>query len=503
MTIDLAARPTPDSIQVDIVSDSTQKGLATGSVSDSTQGGLATGSVSDSTQGGLVSDSTQEGLVSDSTQEGLATGPTQKGLVSDSTQEGLAVLMMVKNEEDSIAVSIASLPPAGIHTLIVYDTGSTDGTLQCIRDLCTAHHLQLYLKQASEPFYDFATSRNESLDFADTVEGVQYVIMMDAGDELRCRSAASMGKFCAWLHSRVPSMGIVTLSWLEENSARVKAKGMDKDKDTNLDKDTDPDPGLGELTEHYDVRFVRTGRGHRYETDCPVHETFAGSTDAGAVFPVQHWYLYQNRLLWGKSTSRRFQRDLELLQAAPPTARNLFYLGQTRIAMNQYAEGYTDNLRALVAAEKDRQGNHTANIRTLYERIAVCALECQTPPPTFLPYLYRAIEYPRTPSIEAALNLMRYALNSQQPELVEPYLVRIAAMEKIPGECVNHSNYDYTRWWLLYKMCMMLALQARHKQEKGGGCDTSLWMDLGRRACQRVLEVRPTEEDRHNYTFFL
>ena len=408
--------------------------------------------------------------------------------------------MMVKNEEDSIAVSIASLPPAGIHTLIVYDTGSTDGTLQCIRDLCTTHHLQLYLKQASEPFHDFATSRNESLDFADTVAGVQYVIMMDAGDELRCRSAASMGKFCAWLHSRVPSMGIVTLSWLEENSARVKGTGTDTGK--GLDKDTNLED-QGELTEHYDVRFVRTGRGHRYETDCPVHETFAGSTDAGAMFPVQHWYLYQNRLLWGKSTSRRFQRDLELLQAAPPTARNLFYLGQTRIAMNQYAEGYTDNLRALVAAERDRQGNHTANIRTLYERIAVCALECQTPPPTFLPYLYRAIEYPRTPSIEAALNLMRYALNSQQPELVEPYLVRIAAMEKIPGECVNHANYDYTRWWLLYKMCMMLALQARHKQEKGGGCDTSLWMDLGRRACQRVLEVRPTEEDRHNYTFFL
>jgi hypothetical protein len=405
----------------------------------------------------------------------------------------IAVLMMVKNEEDSIVPSITSLPPAGVHTLIVYDTGSTDRTLAIIRDLCTTHHIQLYLKQASTPFHDFATSRNESLDFADTVEGVQYVIMMDAGDELRCRT--SMDEFLTTLHGTRDNtlhlhLGIVTLSWLEENSAKGKDPGL-------IPGSTDQ----GETTEHYDIRFVRTRHGRRYDTECPVHETFVGSTDAGVTFQIQHWYLYQNRLQWGKSTCRRFQRDLELLHAAPPTARNLFYLGQTYIATGQYSDGYIYNLRALVAAEKDR-ANHFANIRTLYERIAVCALECQTPPPTFLPYLYRAIEYPNIPSIEAALNLMRYALNTQQPELVESYLVRIAAMEKIPGECVNHANYDYTRWWLLYKMCMMLVLRARY-QEKGGGGDTNLWMDLGRRACQRVLEVRPTDEDRHNYTFFL
>jgi hypothetical protein len=466
------------------------------------------------------------------------------------TQE-LAVLMMVKNEEDSIAVSIASLPPADIHTLIVYDTGSTDSTLDRIRDLCTTHHIQLYLKQASEPFHDFATSRNESLDFADTVADVHSVIMMDAGDELRCRSiptlrsgiihkgipvcdrptlGLSMREFREFLHAEHSEaytslsrrqassplgsnsrMGIVTLSWLEENSAN---KGTAK--------------GTGELTEHYDIRFVKTRCGHRYIMDSPVHETFAGSDEAlrtETTFPVQHWYLYQNRLLWGKSTSRRFQRDLELLHAAPPTARNLFYLGQTYIATNQYADGYIYNLRALVAAEKDRK-QHVANIRTLYERIAVCALECQTPPPTFLPYLCRAIEYPHTPSIEAALNLMRYALNAQQPQLVEPYLTKIAAMEKIPGECVNHANYDFTRWWLLYKICMMLVLQARNQGStremiptlrsgiihkdlpvflRSGSLTLSLtlWMDLGRSACRRVLEVQPTDEDRHNYTFFL
>jgi glycosyltransferase involved in cell wall biosynthesis len=410
--------------------------------------------------------------------------------------------MMVKNEEDSIVPSITSLPPAGVHTLIVYDTGSTDRTLAIIRDLCTTHHIQLYLKQASEPFHDFATSRNESLDFADTVDGVQYVIMMDAGDELRCRSASGMHDFHVMLQDNVPlrdntmrshtgtlgprlELGIVTLSWLEENSAKEKDHGQI--------------PGPGELTEHYDIRFVRTRCGHRYQSECPVHETFARSNDTETTFQIQHWYLYQNRLQWGKSTCRRFQRDLELLHAAPPTARNLFYLGQTYIATSQYVDGYIYNLRALVAAEKDRK-NHIANIRTLYERIAVCALECQTPPPTFLPYLYRAIEYPHTPSIEAALNLMRYALNSQQPELAEPYLTRIAAMEKIPGECVNHANYDYTRWWLLYKMCMMLVLRARYQ---GSDCDLGLWMDLGRRACKRVLEVRPTEEDRQNYMLFL
>ena len=396
-------------------------------------------------------------LASDSTY-GLASG-SSIGPVIEPGSGPLAVLMMVKNEEDSMAVSIASLPQAGVHILIVYDTGSTDGTLAAIRALCAAHHIQLYLKQASEPFHDFATSRNESLDFADTVEGVQYVIMMDAGDELRCRSESSMREFRASMHtnaSRSTELGIVTLSWLEENSTNEKDPGQRPGL-----KGTE---ALGELTEHYDIRFVHTRHGRRYETECPVHETFAGST--GTTFQIQHWYLYQNRLQWGKSTCRRFQRDLELLHAAPPTARNLFYLGQTYIATGQYADGYIYNLRALVAAEKD-PANHFANIRTLYERIAVCALECQTPPPTFLPYLYRAIEYPHTPSIEAALNLMRYALNSQQPELVEPYLTRIAAMEKIQGECVNHANYDYTRWWLLYKMCMMLVLRARY-QEKGG-----------------------------------
>jgi hypothetical protein len=407
----------------------------------------------------------------------------------------VAALMMMKNEEASIGATLRSLRTSGsgVQTVILYDTGSTDRTLALARTVCAELDITLHVREADHPFRDFATGRNEALAFAATIPGADFLLMMDAGDELQRAAGKGTGnKEEAWQWD-IPDQetalhGLVVLAWFED----------------------------GGMTEHFDVRFLRNYRGCHYDRDCPVHETMANLC-LGNEFMVQSWRLFQDRERYGGSTSRRHQRDIELLSQAPPTPRNLFYLGQSYLATQNYAECYRCNLaalrafqdeeRSLAAAAGGDRRRHQIDVCSIYERLATSALHLDdTRPDAFLPYLRLAIEYPGRPSMDAALNLLRYTINRECPELAEPYLSTVANMQKIPGQSVIHDNYDHTRWSLLYRVCMALLLRAGHHPPLHAdrlSPDARRWFELGRHACQTVNQVRPTPEDQHNWQFFV
>ena len=91
----------------------------------------------------------------------------------------LGIVIMVKNEEDTIIPTLTPFVDAGIKNIFVYDTGSTDRTVK---------NAERYIKQTKckgivvkDIFVDFATSRNKALDQAsEYFKDITFMLMIDA-----------------------------------------------------------------------------------------------------------------------------------------------------------------------------------------------------------------------------------------------------------------------------------------------------------------------------------
>ena len=77
----------------------------------------------------------------------------------------LAIALMVKNEAVSIQATLASLFDGGITHFFVLDTGSSDNTMQLTEMFFQQHNVSGFIQQ--EPFIDFSTSRNRTLELAE------------------------------------------------------------------------------------------------------------------------------------------------------------------------------------------------------------------------------------------------------------------------------------------------------------------------------------------------
>ena len=93
----------------------------------------------------------------------------------------ISILMMLKNETKRLHVSLNSIKDFA-DSLVVYDTGSTDDTIEICEKFCKENNIIFRLKQGE--FENFSTSRNISLDFADSFEDIDYILLMDCNDEL-------------------------------------------------------------------------------------------------------------------------------------------------------------------------------------------------------------------------------------------------------------------------------------------------------------------------------
>ena len=158
----------------------------------------------------------------------------------------VGVLMMIKNEENSISVSINSVKDYIKH-VIIFDTGSTDRTIEIVKETCAANNQELHLKVGV--FKSFPESRNDAIEFAESVK-VKFLILMDAGDEFK--SEKSKNKFLKVISS-IPqniNYGLVKQRWYENNKGSL------------------------ETNDHNDLRFIRNNSNCRYDKSSPVHEAF-------------------------------------------------------------------------------------------------------------------------------------------------------------------------------------------------------------------------------------
>lgn len=132
----------------------------------------------------------------------------------------IAIALMVKNEATSINSTLASLSQAGIRDFLILDTGSTDNTIALAETFFREHQLNGCIKQ--EPFIDFSTSRNRTLELAEhQFPESLFLLMPDA--EWSLHNAQSLVTFCEQERTRDTAVYLLTIKMntMEFSTARL------------------------------------------------------------------------------------------------------------------------------------------------------------------------------------------------------------------------------------------------------------------------------------------
>lgn len=384
----------------------------------------------------------------------------------DRTKPSIGLLMMVKNEEKRLHVSLESIINQ-VDALIFYDTGSTDKTIEIIENFSEKHKINLYLKKGE--FVDFSTSRNISLDFADTID-VQYLLLLDCNDELR---------------------GGDILKLIAKNF-------MDKENNCFL---VCQQWWCGQLDKYYNVRFIKARNGMRYMGS--VHEwikDMKSDTDQPR-FPVvrlpDEIVLYQDRTKDDDKSGKRFKRDREILlkdyKKDPKEPRTLFYLAQTCQCLNMHDEAmYYSKLRLEMEGFVEERFHS-------YLRCGTSALVLNHDWNDCMKWFLRAYEeFQRAEPLVKIADYYRLKAGSLAKANKPAFnvwrtaymYVNEACQLKYPEDCilfVDKGIYEYYRWHLM-------GIVAFYANE----------FEKGKDACRRAIAQNMNREiDEKNLQFYL
>jgi len=348
----------------------------------------------------------------------------------------IGALIMVKNEEKSIKTTIDSLK-GYINTIIIYDTGSTDNTLSIIVKSCQANNQTLHIK-TTNIFNNFAESRNESIEFAESID-IDYLLLMDAGDELK--TDLSINDFSNMIPNKT-FYGILKLKWLEN----------------------------GIITEHDGLRLIKNKSQIRYDLRYPVHEQIVIKNNN--TLSIDNFYLYQNRDKYGENTMKRINRDIQQLSSAIKCRHNYYYLAQSYSAIGDIDNCYNFNVLAL-----EKKDESVDDILIL-SRLIYCALMKNMDKETIIKYFNLALDK-NCQLIEPFLNILRYCINNQIYDIIEPHLKQITEFDKAKSNHFNHEDYDYNRWDLIARYSIL----------------TKRNLELGREACKKAITAKHKDED--------
>ncbi len=326
----------------------------------------------------------------------------------------LVVSLMIKNEVHSIEDTLEPLVSGGITAYLIFDTGSTDGTLEVVEKFFKKHkQVKAVVKQ--EPFVDFSTSRNRALDLAkESFPKAEFIFMPDA----------------EWILHDVPGL----LAFCE------------KERDSNL-------PSymirvLGGSLDYYSTRLVRANGPAHYVGK--VHEVIIPATAVKAPDTV---YLEQRCYEKGLAQSKeRWKRDRTILEEAflenPTDARTLFYLAQTCSCLEDYQSAYQYYL-----IRSKLKGWPEEDYMTLY-RLAEVVEELAKTNQTYLPemiYYYMEAYNMRPTRAEPLVKIAEHYLRNGKYPLSYLYAEKATKIEYPSGDTlfVDKYMYDFTRYDIL------------------------------------------------------
>lgn len=327
----------------------------------------------------------------------------------------IAVLMMVKNETKRLHISLDSVVGFA-DSLVIFDTGSTDNTIDICKEFCTRTKIPLRLKEGT--FTNFSVSRNESLDFADSFADIDYLLLLDTNDELRNGTAL---RKCAEEYVDNKSSGfLVSQEWFS-----------------------------GSLDRYFNVRFIKAHQKWRYVG--AVHEyikTFDPENDKHPIVKLpDSIVLFQDRTQDDDKSGKRFHRDKELLyedyKKDPTEPRTVFYLAQTCSCLNQI-----DDALFYYKIRSTLDGFHEEKFHA-YLRSGELSQKLGHDWYDSLVWYMKAFEHSQR--VEPMLFIAIYYINIKMWILAYTYL-KLACNLPYPKEAilfVNKNDYDYKRWHLM------------------------------------------------------
>lgn len=226
-------------------------------------------------------------------------------------KSSICLAMIVKNEAESIAETIASARPI-VDRILILDTGSTDGTPEIAR----AAFGEVVGTVVHGEFVDFSTTRNQAIELAEQ-SGATFVLMLSGnetlqGDLIQFRRFLEAEEACG-----APAYNVRCV--------------------------------MGNLA-YESTRVSRTGAGWRYVG--PTHEVMLGPNKEPASIVAPGVTVFHD-------TSKRtrdkcipgWQRDANLLHAAvekdPKDTRSMFYLAQSYEMLQKYPEAIDKYLQRI------------------------------------------------------------------------------------------------------------------------------------------------------------
>ncbi len=214
----------------------------------------------------------------------------------------LVAVLMVKNEEPAMELTLQPLVDAGITDFLIYDTGSTDQTIQVTQNFFIKNDITNFVIEQAE-WVDFSTCRNRALQLAEQYfSDATFMLMLDA--EWILHNGEELLKFCKeHEHS-------------DENLYGIKVSVHNYQIDY--------------------VRLIRCGQNVRFQGR--VHEFI---DDKGYENVPNSVYFEWERSDYGKQKSEfRWLRDLDILledlQNDPENSRTVFYLAQTYFCLHDW-----------------------------------------------------------------------------------------------------------------------------------------------------------------------
>lgn len=217
----------------------------------------------------------------------------------------IAIALMVKNEALSLHELLSSLFDQGIRHFFILDTGSDDNTVEIAKSFFNQHQLQGYIKQ--EPFADFSTSRNRTLELAEQhFSAIPFLLMPDA--EWYLHHTSALIDFCSQEQYNKTPLYLI----------KIKMNGM----------------------EFFAARLFRTSQHIRFKG--VVHEVPEIIASVKAPDPL--YFEVRASALGVEKSKRRWQQDLVLLSKAyqenPEDPRTAFYLAQTYECLNDLSKAF-------------------------------------------------------------------------------------------------------------------------------------------------------------------
>lgn len=390
----------------------------------------------------------------------------------DKNKPTIGLVMMVKNEKKRLQVTLDSVV-GFVDALIMYDTGSTDNTIEIIQNFAEKHKINLYLIQGT--FVNFCVSRNVSLEYADKIN-VHYLLFLDCNDELR--GGEELRAFAKFSITQPNDGFLACQQWFS-----------------------------GQTDKYFNIRFVKNRCGWRYKGS--VHEWLCDtrSKDGNPTHVVirmpETIILYQDRTQDDDKTSKRFTRDYELLLndvKTDPTPRAYFYLAQTCQCLGKHDEAlyyskirldYTGSMQNQFEEERFhsymRCGNCAFILGHDWHDVMGWYIKCfelylRAEPLVKIADYYRikAQNEMKLKGKEEAFRLWRTSY----------MFLREACELKYPDHCilfVDRGVYDYYRWHLL-------GIVGYHVGK----------MEEGKLACQKAIDYGMHKElNEQNMKFYL